>query len=581
MKRRQSRAGLVREVHSVPSVRQGPLPSSRALAYLNDLVAPHVQSFNGFLDSGLPAIVRALPTHHVTLASGDRLSFWLEDATIERPSVGPGEGIADPRLLPAECRERGETYGGELSVCLVRRVNDDEPIRARHNLGRVPVMLRSARCHLEGMSPSQLVAVGEEAVECGGYFIVNGVDKIIRMLQIPKRNYPMAIRRGAYCKRGPLYTDKGIALRCVRPSDQSSVTLTLHYLADGSTTARFAVRKQEFFLPVVLLLKALVQTSDREIYERILGGNTGNTHLSDRLLLLLRGAKSYGRALVSQQSTLTYLGERFRSVLPDLPPGASDVQVGEALLRGYVLVHIEREDGGGRDKFNLLILMLRKLYAFVAGDVMEDNADSLAHQEVLLGGTLLQVFMKEKLEEYLEVSGGEEGTGSAVCACVHCALRCRTFLTRTHSHTRHTHTLNSNRALRPPFAWMRRQPAAGLQQLQLLWQQQRRQQQRQQPLQAAAAATARRGRRRRRAEAAAAAAPAALPAEPPLPPPPLQQQQQQRQPPWRLPQPGRPPAPRPAPLPCLTPGTMASGAPTWRGRPALGASCATSWPLAT
>jgi DNA-directed RNA polymerase I subunit RPA2 len=389
---------------TVPSVRQGPLPSTKALSLLSDLVAPHLHSFNTMLDVGLPAIVRGLAHRKMVLSSGDSLTFWLEDPAIERPSVGPGEGIADPRLLPVECRERSETYGGELSVCLVRQVNDEEPIRARHNMGRVPIMLRSARCHLEGMPPSELVQVGEEASECGGYFIVNGVDKIIRMLQIPKRNYPMAIRRGAYCKRGPLYSDKGVAMRCVRPADQSSVTLTLHYLADGSATARFAVKKQEFFLPVIILLKALAPTNDREIYERILAGDRGNTHLSDRLLLLLRGAKAYGRALQTQQSTLAYLGERFRSVLPELGAEESDAGAGAALLRGYVLVHIEEDpESGRRDKFNLLILMLRKLYAFVAGDVTEDNADSLAHQEVLMGGTLLQVFLKEKLAEYLDV----------------------------------------------------------------------------------------------------------------------------------------------------------------------------------
>ena len=42
--------------------------------------------------------------------------------------------------------------------------------------------------------------------------------------------------------------------------------------------------------------------------------------------------------------------------------------------------------------------------AFVAGAVWDDNADSLAHQEVLLGGTLIQIFLKEKLNEFLVVS---------------------------------------------------------------------------------------------------------------------------------------------------------------------------------
>jgi len=272
------------------------------------------------------------------------------------------------------------------------------------------------------MSPSELVGVGEEALECGGYFIVNGVEKIIRMLQIPKRNYPMAITRGAYTKRGNLYTDKGVMIRCVREMDASSTTLTLHYLSDGSVTVRFAVKKQEFFLPVVILLKALLPCTDREVFERILGGDVSNTHLSDRLLLLLFRAKSYGRVLLSQQTALAYLGERFRLVLPDLPPDCSDAEAGSALIAEYVLVHIDPL--AVRDKFNLLILMLRKLYAFVAGSVWDDNADSLAHQEVLLGGTLLQVFLKEKLSEFLAVS---LASNSLLVYCFVFAVACIPF----------------------------------------------------------------------------------------------------------------------------------------------------------
>ena len=42
----------------------------------------------------------------------------------------------------------------------------------------------------------------------------------------------------------------------------------------------------------------------------------------------------------------------------------------------------------GQQKFDLLILMLRKLYAFVTGDILEDNADSLMNQEILVPGHL-------------------------------------------------------------------------------------------------------------------------------------------------------------------------------------------------
>jgi hypothetical protein len=353
---------------------------------------PHVESFSYMLNFGLADCVADLAAREVTVASGDRLQFWLEAVTVGHPLGGDGQA-----LFPRECRERGGSYTAALRGRICRRVNGGAPDTIDVSLGELPMMVRSSHCSLRGFSPRQLVAAGEEASEFGGYFICNGIERIIRMLQIPKRNYPMAVTRSAYSNRGPLYSNKGVIMRCVRP-DQSGVTLTLHYLVDGSATVRFAVRRQEFFLPVVMLLKALTPTTDREVFERVVAGETSNTFLSDRVLMLLREAKRFASALHSQAVALTYLGSRFRAVL-DMPASLSDLEAGQTLLDRYVLVHVPSDRG--REKFDVLVLMLRKLYAFVRGDVLEDNPDSLANQELLLSGHLIQMVLKEKLHEML------------------------------------------------------------------------------------------------------------------------------------------------------------------------------------
>jgi len=57
------------------------------------------------------------------------------------------------------------------------------------------------------------VARREEAVEMGGYFICNGIERIIRLLVQQRRHYIMALRRGAFRKRGSNYTDLGTLIR--------------------------------------------------------------------------------------------------------------------------------------------------------------------------------------------------------------------------------------------------------------------------------------------------------------------------------------------------------------------------------
>ncbi len=62
---------------------------------------------------------------------------------------------------------------------------------------------------------SQLVQAKEESMEMGGYFICNGIERIIRMLIQQRRHYIMALRRSAYHKRGNNYTDAATLIRCV------------------------------------------------------------------------------------------------------------------------------------------------------------------------------------------------------------------------------------------------------------------------------------------------------------------------------------------------------------------------------
>lgn len=59
--------------------------------------------------------------------------------------------------------------------------------------GNVPIMVKSEKCHLRRMAPAELVRHHEEAQEMGGYFIINGNERIIRQLIMPRRNH---VRRG-------------------------------------------------------------------------------------------------------------------------------------------------------------------------------------------------------------------------------------------------------------------------------------------------------------------------------------------------------------------------------------------------
>jgi DNA-directed RNA polymerase I subunit RPA2 len=217
----------------------------------------------------------------------------------------------------------------------------------------------------------------------------------------------MAIERPSFEGRGSAYTKYGMIMRSVRP-DQTSQTNVLHYLKDGNVTFRFSWRKAEYLVPVMMILKALVETNDREIFEGLVGfaGSEGakNTFLTDRVELLLRTYKNYG--LYTKSKTRAYLGGKFRVVL-GVPETMSNYDCGTEFLRKVVLVHLGNvnvTEAQDNDKFKMLLFMTRKLYALVAGDCAVDNPDAVQNQEILLGGFLFGMIIKERLDDYLSTA---------------------------------------------------------------------------------------------------------------------------------------------------------------------------------
>lgn len=264
-------------------------------------------------------------------------------------------------------------------------------------------MVKSNRCNIRGMSSRELVDRKEEATELGGYFIINGNERLIRFLIVPRANHVTSIERPSFTKRGPSYSSKGCQIRCLHKDDLISVTNTVHYLENGGVTLRFSMRKQEYMIPVVMVLKALVDATDKEIFSELVQGDFENTFLTDRVELLLRGFKTYN--LWNGSQCLEYLGSKFRIAMMDLPEDMTDHQVGIELINRVLLVHLD----GAREKFRMLVFMMRKLYSLVAGESCSDNPDSPQHQEVLLPGFLYGQIVRERLDEFLSTVRQEIG----------------------------------------------------------------------------------------------------------------------------------------------------------------------------
>ncbi|KAJ7532498.1 hypothetical protein O6H91_13G006400 [Diphasiastrum complanatum] len=299
------------------------------------------------------------------------------------------QSLPDLQRNCMQCRLAGLTYRGLLTVDVCFQWNNGPVIRHNMSCGRMPIMV-----------------------------------KIV------------ALKRSAFRKRGSAYTDKGVLMRCVRP-DQSSVTLRVYYLQHGSATLGFMYaisqlilcqfcrldfllvqvgdcnslnleylrsRRQEFLVPVGIILKALIETNDREIFDQLtsvheeahngIKGAVGTQLIVQRAKIILDEVRTY--AVFTRFQCVQFIGERFRPLL-EVSESLSAVAVGEKVLKDFMFVHLDNS----RDKFNLLIHILHRLFAFADGTAAVDNADALQHQELLLPGHLLNVFVKDRMQNWL------------------------------------------------------------------------------------------------------------------------------------------------------------------------------------
>lgn len=361
----------------VPSFHRSHACRKSDVRRLHRLSAPHVDSFNYFLDVGLsrgvsdvgscevdlvdPSLPENRGVGHAVGRSVDTVQFWLENVRMGRPTKAQPSGVPrTTRLLPREARELGVMYAAPLTCdfCyqVFRRdgrggsVASGNVRRIQRNFGQMPVMVLSKACHLHGKGPAELVKCREEQTEFGGYFIVNGIERCVRLLQVPRANHATSIQRSNYKNRGRLYTDLGVAVRCQRRNgDMSTVTNTLHYLTTGGATLKFVARKQEFLLPVVLVIRALSGgdggggggggggpredghgITDEELYRRVVQGDESNTFVRARAELLLMEARQFS-GMQTPEECLAFVGSRFR-LLSGKANSTSDVAIGHYIM---------------------------------------------------------------------------------------------------------------------------------------------------------------------------------------------------------------------------------------------------------
>ncbi|KAG8229889.1 hypothetical protein J437_LFUL009753, partial [Ladona fulva] len=293
--------------------------------FLQTVGKPHVESFDFLLEEGLSQAVKDLDPEEVELPDGSIIKLQLTNVELYSPRL-PDSYMEQKsfKINPSECRQRKGTYKGRLFGEINWTLNGIAQAPIIKEFGEVPVMVKSKICWLAEKNPKELVQVGEHEDEFGGYFITKGHERLVRMLLMSRKNYPMAVKRSTWKTRGSDFSEMGIILRSVQ-DDQTATTNVLHYLKDGTAKLMFSYRRIMYFVPVFMFFKACMDVSDVFIFNELTRGRTDDDYFVSCVMNMLN--EIHQQDLHTQSEVRQHLGRYFRSHFINLPSYYTEEEV--------------------------------------------------------------------------------------------------------------------------------------------------------------------------------------------------------------------------------------------------------------
>lgn len=215
----------------------------------HSLVESNVVSFNDFVQNKMQQIINEINDS----LDNEEIEIKLGKVRVEKPNIVEADGSTS-MITPGIARLRNLTYSSpvfvELSVKYGGQTDSTEV-----EIGRIPVIVRSAACNTYGMTRDQLRENHMDPLDPGGYFIINGNERVMVMSEDLAPNQPF-IETGR----------NGLMLRLFSQRGAYRIPTTITETGEGILELSFSRLKN---IPLIVILKALGLTKESEIAKAI------------------------------------------------------------------------------------------------------------------------------------------------------------------------------------------------------------------------------------------------------------------------------------------------------------------------
>ena len=365
----------------------------------NNLVSHHLESYNEFFRNGIKRIfrennpIRFIEREDESVESTKRSECMLYLGDKDGSKIYFGKPIIyddqhSHYMYPNDARLRNMTYGitihYDVVVDFIYYVGEE---RKEHQvtlkkiyLGRFPIMLQSDLCILKSLDKNVRFNMGECRNDYGGYFIIDGKEKVIisqekfadNMLYIRKYKDDETYSHSAEIRSVSEDTSKPIrttSVKIVAPSPSYSNNQIVVSVPN--------VKKP---VPLFILMRALGVTSDEDIITYCLLDLNKNKDYIDLFIPSVHDANKF----FTQQTALEFIAELTKR---------GTVSGVLEILADYFLPHIGELNF--LEKAYFVGYMVNRLLKVFTGEEKPTDRDNFRFKRVELSGSLLYDLFRE------------------------------------------------------------------------------------------------------------------------------------------------------------------------------------------
>jgi|TARA_B100001540_G_scaffold265557_1_gene246143 DNA-directed RNA polymerase II subunit RPB2 len=315
---------------------------------------------------------------------------------LSKPMVTEADGMTNT-LFPKEARLRNLTYSAPLYVDMKKTVTTVTPEGDETQeieeikkvfIGKVPIMLRSQYCSLHDHTDKELTELGECAYDEGGYFIINGSEKVLiaqekmstNHVYVFEKRQPSKYMWVAECRSSPESGARAASSAMARllhspgtKGEPGVIRVTLPYIRTD--------------IPLFVVFRALGFVADKDILEHVVYDFGDH-----EMMTLLRPSIEEAFVIQSQAVALDYIGKRGSAV------GVTRekrIKYAREILQKELLPHVGVDEDCETKKAYFLGYIVHRLLLCALGRRNEDDRDHFGNKRMDLSGPLIAMLFRQ------------------------------------------------------------------------------------------------------------------------------------------------------------------------------------------